>query len=93
MKKTADILQQAKAAAPMLAAASPEQKNLALEKIALRLITEQEKILRAIAEDVEASRSRLNEVMIDRLNLTPERIEGMAAGIRDVVLFPQMKKA
>ncbi len=88
MKKTADILQQAKAAAPMLAAASPEQKNLALEKIALRLITEQEKILRANAEDVEASRSRLNEVMIDRLNLTPERIEGMAAGIRDVVLLP-----
>ena len=34
MKKTLDIIRAAKAAAPILAAASPEQKNLALEKIA-----------------------------------------------------------
>ena len=88
MYKTADILQNAKAAAPILAAATPERKNLALEKIAERLLSEQENILRANAEDIEASRSRLSEVMIDRLNLTPERIEGMAAGIRDVILLP-----
>ncbi len=88
MYKTADILQKAKSAAPALAAASPEQKNLALEKIAERLLSEQENILRANAEDIEASRSRLSEVMIDRLNLTADRIAGMAAGIRDVVLLP-----
>ena len=88
MYKTADILQNAKAAAPILAAATPERKNLALEKIAERLLSEQENILRANAEDIEASRCRLSEVMIDRLNLTPERIEGMAAGIRDVILLP-----
>ena len=41
MKKTLDIIRAAKAAAPILAAASPEQKNLALEKIACRLLTEQ----------------------------------------------------
>ena len=88
MKKTIDIIQAAKAAAPVLAAASPEQKNLALEKIAQRLLTEQENILRANAEDIEASRDRLGPVMIDRLSLSPERIAGMAQGIREVIDLP-----
>jgi len=85
MKKTLDIIRAAKAAAPALAAASPEQKNLALEKIADRLLSEQENILRANAEDIAASRDRLGPVMIDRLSLSPERIAGMASGIREVV--------
>ena len=88
MKNTIDIIQAAKATAPVLAAASPEQKNLALEKIAQRLLTEQENILRANAEDIEASRDRLGPVMIDRLSLSPERIAGMAQGIREVVDLP-----
>lgn len=88
MKNTIDIIQAAKAAAPVLAAASPEQKNLALEKIAQRLLTEQENILRANAEDIEASRDRLGPVMIDRLSLSPERIAGMAQGIREVIDLP-----
>ncbi len=88
MKKTLDIIRAAKAAAPALAAASPEQKNLALEKIADRLLSEQENILRANAEDIEASRDRLGPVMIDRLSLSPERIAGMASGIREVVELP-----
>ena len=88
MKKTIDIIRAAKAAAPALAAASPEQKNLALENIARRLITEQENILRANAEDIEASRDRLGPVMIDRLSLSPERIAGMAQCIREVIDLP-----
>ncbi len=88
MKKTLDIIRAAKATAPALAAASPEQKNLALEKIAQRLLTEQEIILRANAEDIEASRDRLGPVMIDRLSLSPERIAGMAQGIREVIDLP-----
>ncbi len=88
MKNTLDIIRAARAAAPTLAAASPEQKNLALEKIADRLLTEQENILRANTEDIEASRDRLGPVMIDRLSLSPERIAGMASGIREVVDLP-----
>ena len=88
MKNTLDIIRAARAAAPALAAASPEQKNLALEKIADRLLSEQENILRANAEDIEASRDRLGPVMIDRLSLSPERIAGMASGIREVVELP-----
>ena len=88
MKKTFDIIRAAKAAAPILASASPEQKNLALEKIARRLILEQDNILRSNAEDIEASRGRLGPVMIDRLSLNPQRIAGMAQGIREVMELP-----
>ena len=88
MKNTVDIIRAAKAAAPTLASASPEQKDLALEMIARRLLSEQENILRANAEDIEAFRSRLGPVMIDRLTLSPQRIAGMAQGIREVIDLP-----
>ncbi len=88
MKNTIDIIRSAKAAAPILAAASPEQKNLALEKIAQRLISEQNSILAYNAEDIAASRDRLGPVMIDRLTLDPQRIAGMAKGIREVIGLP-----
>ena len=88
MKATQEILIAAKAAAPILAGASSAQKDLALEKIAQRLLTEQENILMANAADIAAAGDRLGPVMIDRLTLTGERIAGMAAGIRDVVKLP-----
>ena len=88
MRATIDILRAAKAAAPVLAWAGSEKKDLALEKIAERRVSEQENILRANAEDIEASRDRLGPVMIDRLTLTQARIAGMAQGIRDVIQLP-----
>ena len=88
MRATIEILQAAKAAAPVLAGASSAQKDLALEKIADRLIREQGNILRANAEDIAASRDKLGPVMIDRLTLTEARIAGMAEGIRDVIKLP-----
>ncbi|MBO5543326.1 MAG: glutamate-5-semialdehyde dehydrogenase [Oscillospiraceae bacterium] len=87
MKKTHDILVETKAALPALTA-SKERKNAALEAIAARLLSEQEDILAANREDVEASRSKYGEVMIDRLTLTPERIAGMAQGVREVAELP-----
>lgn len=88
MKETREILKEAKAAAPILAAASEETKNQALSAIADRLITEQDAILSANQEDMERSRETLGAVMSDRLLLTPERVAGMAAGIRDAVALP-----
>ncbi len=87
MKLTQDILREAKAALPTLAA-SRERKNAALERIAERLLSEQENILAANREDVEAAKDRYGSVMIDRLTLTPERIAGMAQGVREVVELP-----
>ncbi len=88
MKKTREILLAAKAAAPALAGASAERKNLALSRIAERLLSERENILSANEEDILASKDTLGPVMVDRLRLTPERIAGMAEGILDVVRLP-----
>ena len=52
------------------------------------LISEKEAILAANAKDVAAARGTVSDVMIDRLQLSVSRIEGMANGIRDVALLP-----
>ena len=87
MRKTHDILVETKAALPALTV-SRERKNAALEAIACRLLSEQEDILTANRADVEAARSKYGEVMIDRLTLTPDRIAGMAQGVREVAALP-----
>ena len=87
MKKTHDILVETRRALPALTA-SKERKNLALQAIADRLLVEQDAILEANRADVEAAKDRYGDVMIDRLTLTPERIAGMALGVREVVELP-----
>ena len=88
MSGTRDIIKAAKAAAPVLAAASPEVKNEALEAVAARLLSERGDILAANSADMEQAKAALGAVMADRLLLTPERIAGMSAGIRDAVALP-----
>ncbi len=87
MRDTLEIIKAAKAAQPALAA-SPEKKNAALRAIAARLLSSQQSILEANRQDIEAAREKLGDVMIDRLTLTPERIEGMAHGVLDVADLP-----
>ena len=87
MKSTHDILLETRAALPALTA-SRERKNTALAAIADRLLAEQDNILAANRLDIEASRDRYGSVMIDRLTLTPERIAGMAQGVREVAALP-----
>ena len=48
------------------------------------LISEKDAILAANEKDVAAARGTVSDVMIDRLQLSSARIEGMAKGIRDV---------
>ncbi|MBR4210763.1 MAG: glutamate-5-semialdehyde dehydrogenase [Oscillibacter sp.] len=88
MSGTRETIKAAKAAAPILAAASPEVKNRALSAVAERLLSEQAAILSANREDMERARDTLGAVMADRLLLTPERVAGMSAGIRDAVALP-----
>ena len=87
MRSTHEILVATRSALPALTA-SRERKNAALAAIADRLLAEQEQILAANRLDIEASRDRYGSVMIDRLTLTPERIAGMAQGVREVVALP-----
>jgi glutamate-5-semialdehyde dehydrogenase len=69
----------------VLASASTEAKNAALEATA-RLLTERSaEILEANAADLADERaSGLNEALRDRLALSEERIAGMAEGVRAV---------
>ena len=85
---TLDILQEAKAAAPALAAASPQLKNDALLAMAAALEEEEAAILAANALDMAAAKGTVSDVMLDRLALTPARIAGMAEGIRQVAALP-----
>ena len=84
MKETRLILQEAKAAAPILARFGTEEKNRALIEMAAALERSEAEILSANAEDMRAAEGKISPVMLDRLKLTPERIKGMADGIREV---------
>lgn len=88
METTETILKKAKAAAPALAAVSSAAKDAALDRIAERLLAEQEDILLANAEDMAAAAQTLSPAMLDRLRLDSDRIAGMAQGIREVRELP-----
>ena len=45
-------------------------------------------ILAANVQDLEAARGTISEVMLGRLALSPERIAGMAQGMREVAALP-----
>jgi glutamate-5-semialdehyde dehydrogenase len=82
------MLQAAKAAKAEVAALDTARKNAALCAMADALITNQAAILEANAADMAAAAGTISDVMLDRLRLTPERIAGMAQGIRDVAALP-----
>ena len=71
-----------------LCTAATEQKNLALREMADAVTAASDKILAANSADMEAARGKITEVMLDRLLLTPDRIEAMANGILKVTELP-----
>ena len=82
------MLKAAKAAKAEVAALDTARKNAALNAMADALIAHQAEILSANAADLDAAAGTISDVMLDRLRLTPERIAGMAKGIRDVAALP-----
>lgn len=83
-----EMLKSAVAAKKEVAALSSEQKNKALCCMADALLEQSKDILSANALDIEASRDKISEVMIDRLTLNKSRIEAMADGIKQVASLP-----
>lgn len=80
-----EIAQNAKQASLQLASLGNSQKNQALLMIADRLEQRSAEILAINAEDIAYARSQgLSEAIIDRLLLTPERIQGIANDVRNV---------
>ncbi|MGN8800127.1 glutamate-5-semialdehyde dehydrogenase [Candidatus Merdisoma sp. HCP28S3_D10] len=83
------IGQKAKEAEPVLRVLGREEKDRVLQKAAELLVTEQDEILKANEQDMEAGRARgMKPGLLDRLKLTGERIEGMAEGLRQIAALP-----
>ena len=82
------MLEAAKAAKTQVSALTTQQKNAALLAMADALVEQTDTILAANAQDMDAARGIVADVMLDRLQLTAARIKVMAQGIRDVAVLP-----
>ena len=83
-----ELLEQAKAAKPRVAALGTEEKNRGLLAMANSLEAHAGEILKANAEDLTQAQGKISDVMLDRLRLTEGRIRAMAQGIRQVAALP-----
>lgn len=80
-----DLGRRARAASAMIAKATTGQKNAALIAIAERIDSARETLLAANAQDMAAGREKgLDAALLDRLELTPARIDAMLEGLRQV---------
>jgi glutamate-5-semialdehyde dehydrogenase len=80
-----ELGRQARAAARVLSLAPPEQKDRALQAMERAIRANAAAILAANAEDVAEARSAgITNAFLDRLTLTPARVEAMADGIATV---------
>ena len=81
--------QNARKAARRLALMSAPQKNQALQAIAEAIREQQETIFAANALDMKAGEEKgLTSAMLDRLRLTPQRIEDMIKGLQTLIGLP-----
>ena len=79
----------ARKASRIMAKTDTSTKNQALLNIADLIIESQEKLLEANALDFDAGNANgLDAALLDRLELTPERIKLMAEGLRQVAGLP-----
>lgn len=84
-----ELGQSARAASRVLASAPTAQKNQALLATAQALEAASGQLLAANAKDMQAGRdSGLDDAMLDRLELTPARIQEMIEGLRQVAALP-----
>ncbi|MET0221141.1 MAG: glutamate-5-semialdehyde dehydrogenase [Tardiphaga sp.] len=80
-----DLATRARAAARVLSLAPTEQKNSALDAMARAIRAHAASILAANAEDLtDAKAAGITSAFLDRLTLTPSRVEAMAEGIEAV---------
>jgi glutamate-5-semialdehyde dehydrogenase len=86
MQDVTNIARSARRAQPRIGTSATETKNAVLRRVAATLRDRQNEILEANSRDVEAGNNAgLSKALIDRLRLTPERIEAIAQGVLDIV--------
>ncbi|BBZ32798.1 gamma-glutamyl phosphate reductase [Mycolicibacterium confluentis] len=84
-----DAARRARVAARTLATLTTTVKDRALHAAADAVLAAADDILKANALDLEAARAAgTAEAMLDRLALNPQRIDGIAAGLRQVAGLP-----
>ncbi|MUM34749.1 glutamate-5-semialdehyde dehydrogenase [Mycolicibacterium sp. CBMA 361] len=84
-----DAARRARVASRTLATLTTEAKNRALHAAADAVLAAADAVLAANAEDIEVARAAgTAEAMIDRLALNPQRLDGIAAGLRQVAGLP-----
>ncbi len=84
-----EICRRAKAASLRLATCSSESKDEALRRAAALLRERTDEILEVNRTDVENGRAAgLDEALLDRLALDPERVEAMAVGLEAIIELP-----
>ena len=81
--------QRARAASRLVGRAETRVKDAALLAMAAALEVEQERLLAANGQDMEAGRaSGLDAALLDRLEITPQRVKAMAQGLREIAAQP-----
>ncbi len=84
-----DVGQQARVAAQGLALSPASRRNAALHAMAKAIRSDARIIFAANSRDLEAARHKdLKASFLDRLTLTPQRIEAMAQGLEDIAALP-----
>jgi glutamate-5-semialdehyde dehydrogenase len=85
MSEMLNLGRRARAAAKTIALANPAQKNAALRAMAAHIRNSANAILAANAQDLEAAKAKdLKPSFVDRLTLSPSRLEAMAKGLEDI---------
>lgn len=86
----ADVGQRARQASRLIAAADSGVKNQALLAMADAIEASRDALIAANAKDLENGRSNgLEEALLDRLELTPARIDTMIEGLHQVAALPE----
>lgn len=85
---TQEQINRANVAAMAVARLSPTQIEGVLDAMAEALWEQRASILEENQRDMEAGKSHISSVMLDRLRLDEERIQGMVEGIRQVRALP-----
>ena len=87
--ETIAALKKARASAHTMALASTEQKHTALKKLAVAIRSAAAKIIEANKKDLKrASDDGRGGAFVERLTLTPSRVEAMAKSVEEVVALP-----
>ena len=89
MSDVLQLAQRAKEAAVRLAITSTEQRNRALLVMSHALVSQQDTILAANAQDMNAARAKgVAESLLDRLELTPARVKSMSEALKALSMLP-----